>query len=165
MAIKYISKSIELLKAPACEIVTIGSELLIGQIEDTNTTYIAREMGLLGIAVHFRTAVGDHLEEIVGVIKTALERNDFIITTGGLGPTLDDLTREAVARAAGVKLEFSQDSMGKIKEVFKKSGYKMSNNNIRQAYAPAGSITMHNPVGTAPAFVKERGNSFIICFL
>jgi nicotinamide-nucleotide amidase len=146
-----------------CEIITIGSELLIGQIEDTNTTYIAREMGLLGITVQFRTAVGDRLEEIVRVIKSAVERNDFIITTGGLGPTLDDLTREAVAHSAGVKLEFRKDAMDKIKDIFKKSGYKMSENNIRQAYTPEGSITIHNPVGTAPAFIKEISGIPVIC--
>jgi nicotinamide-nucleotide amidase len=99
---------------PTCEIVTIGSELLLGQIMDTNTAYLARELGRIGVATRFRTSVGDRLEEIGQVIRGAVERCDMVITTGGLGPTLDDLTREAVARAAGVELEFKPELMDQI---------------------------------------------------
>jgi nicotinamide-nucleotide amidase len=83
-----------------CEIVTIGSELLLGQIMDTNTAYLARELGRIGVITRFRTSVGDRLEQISEVVRGAAERCDMVITTGGLGPTLDDLTREAVAKAA-----------------------------------------------------------------
>ena len=86
----------QLFISPTCEIITIGSELLLGQIMDTNTTYLAQELGSIGITIRFRTAVGDDLDEIVGVLKYAVERCDMVIATGGLGPTLDDLTREAV---------------------------------------------------------------------
>lgn len=137
----------------SCEVVTIGTELLLGQIEDTNTSYLAREMGHIGITVRFRTAVGDRLEEIVNVLKNAVSRCDLVITTGGLGPTLDDLTREAVAQAAGVALEFKADLMEQIESIFKKAGYKMPENNRRQAYVPEGSRVIENPVGTAPAFM------------
>ena len=87
--------------SPTCEIITIGTELLLGQIVDTNTTYLAQEVGRAGVIVRFRTAVGDHLEEIIETLACAIERCDMVVTTGGLGPTLDDLTREAVARTAG----------------------------------------------------------------
>ena len=96
---------------PVCEIITIGSELLFGQITDTNTTYLARELGKIGVNVRFRTAVGDRLDEIIQVIRLALKRCDIVITSGGLGPTLDDMTREAVAQAVGMDLEFREDLM------------------------------------------------------
>ncbi|NCO59641.1 MAG: competence/damage-inducible protein A [Deltaproteobacteria bacterium CG_4_8_14_3_um_filter_51_11] len=146
----------------SCEVVTIGTELLLGQIEDTNTSYIARQMGDIGITVRYRTAVGDRLDEIVHVLKNAVSRCDLVITTGGLGPTLDDLTREAVAQVAGVALEFKSDLMEQIKSIFKKAGYKMPENNRRQAYVPEGSRVIENPVGTAPAFmVKADGKPVI----
>ncbi len=137
----------------SCEVVTIGTELLLGQIEDTNTSYIAREMGNIGVMVRYRTAVGDRLEEMVPVLRDAVARCDLVITTGGLGPTLDDLTREAVAQMAGVALEFKPGLMEQIKAIFEKAGYKMPENNRRQAYVPEGSRVIENPVGTAPAFM------------
>jgi nicotinamide-nucleotide amidase len=140
---------------PASEIITIGSELLLGQIVDTNTSYLAQELAQLGISVRFQTAVGDRTEEIAEVIKAAVERCDLVITTGGLGPTEDDLTREVVARVAGVDLEFRQDLMDQIEEVFRRYGYQMSENNRKQARVPQGSRAIPNPVGTAPAFIAE----------
>ena len=148
---------------PHCEIVTIGSELLLGQIEDTNTTYLAREMNKIGVMVNFRTAVGDHMEEIIQAVRTAVKRSDFVITTGGLGPTVDDMTREAVSRSAGVKLEFSQELMGQIEKFFKKAGYIMSENNMRQAFIPEGSYPIFNEVGTAPAFILKIAGVPVIC--
>jgi nicotinamide-nucleotide amidase len=148
---------------PTCEIITIGSELLLGQIEDTNTVYVAHEMAWLGISVRFRTAVGDRLGEMVGVIRSAVDRCDLVITTGGLGPTLDDVTREAVAGVAGVDLEFRQDLMDEITTMFNRYHYIMSENNRRQAYVPAGSIAISNPVGTAPAFITEIAQCPVIC--
>ena len=150
-------------KSPACEIVTIGSELLIGQIEDTNTSYLARELSREGVRVSFRTAVGDYLDQIAEVIRCAAERCSLVITTGGLGPTLDDLTREAVAQVAGVKLAFRQDLMEEIEELFRRVGYQMPENNRRQAFVPEGSQAISNPVGTAPAFIKEIGKTPVIC--
>jgi len=149
--------------SPTCEIITIGTELLIGQIMDTNTAYLAQELGREGITVRFRTAVGDHLEEIIEVVRSALKRCDMVITTGGLGPTLDDLTREAVARAAGVELEFRQDLMGEIEKIFRRYGYQMPQNNRKQAFVPAGSQAISNPVGTAPVFIMEVNGKPIVC--
>ena len=149
--------------SPKCEIITIGSELLLGQIMDTNTTYLAQELGPIGVTIRFRTAVGDQLDEMEQVIRCAVERCDLAIITGGLGPTLDDLTREAVARAAGVNLEFKQDLMDQIEQYFRRIGYHMPENNRRQAYVPAGSRPILNPVGTAPGFIAEVNGRPIIC--
>ena len=148
---------------PTCEIITIGSELLLGQIVDTNTAYLAQEMGRIGVPVLFRTAVGDRLEDICRVIKAGTERCQVVITTGGLGPTMDDLTREAVARVAGTNLEFSQDLMNKIEEMFHKAGYNMPENNRKQAFIPEKSQPIQNPVGTAPGFIKEINGGPVIC--
>jgi len=149
--------------APTCEILTIGSELLLGQIQDTNTVYLTGEMANLGIAVHFRTSVGDRLNEMEEAIRSAVGRCDLVITTGGLGPTLDDLTREAVATVAGVGLEYRQDLMDQIEAIFRRYGYAMPENNRRQAYVPAGSEAISNPVGTAPAFITEFAGRPVIC--
>ncbi|MDY7035617.1 MAG: CinA family nicotinamide mononucleotide deamidase-related protein [Thermodesulfobacteriota bacterium] len=148
---------------PACEIITIGTELLLGQIMDTNTTYLAQELARIGVTIRFRTAVGDQLEEIKSVILSALERCDMVMTTGGLGPTFDDLTRETVARVAGVELEFRRDLMDQIEHIFHRSGYQMTENNRKQAFVPAGSLAIPNPVGTAPAFITEVNEKPIIC--
>jgi nicotinamide-nucleotide amidase len=149
--------------SPTCEIITIGTELLLGQIMDTNTVYLARELGREGVTVRFRTAVGDHLEEIIEVVRSALKRCDMVITTGGLGPTLDDLTREAVAKVAGVELEFRQDLMGEIEKIFRRYGYQMPQNNRKQAFVPAGSQAISNPVGTAPVFIMEVNEKPVVC--
>ncbi|TNF48192.1 CinA family nicotinamide mononucleotide deamidase-related protein, partial [bacterium] len=148
---------------PTCEIVTIGSELLLGQIMDTNTSYLAQELNRIGVTTRFRTSVGDRLEEISQVIRSGVERCDMVVTTGGLGPTLDDLTREAVAKVAGVDLEFKQDLMDLIEEFFQRAGYKMPDNNRKQAYVPTGSQVVLNPVGTAPCFIAEANGKPIIC--
>ncbi len=150
-------------ESPTCEIITIGSELLLGQIEDTNTAYLARELGREGVTIRFRTAAGDRLDEIEQVLRSAIDRCDMVITTGGLGPTLDDLTREAVSRSAGVELEFRQDLMDGIEEIFRLAGYRMPKNNRRQAFVPAGGYAIPNPVGTAPAFIKEVKGTPVIC--
>lgn len=150
-------------EAPSCEVITVGTELLLGQILDTNTTYLAQELGRIGVSVRFRTAVGDLLNEMTRVIRSATDRCDMVIMTGGLGPTLDDLTREAVADVAGVDLEFRQDLMDQIDEIFRRAGYRMSENNRRQAYVPAGSQAIPNPVGTAPGFIGEVKGRPVIC--
>ena len=149
--------------APTCEIITIGSELLLGQIADTNTVYLTHQLAGLGISVRFRTSVGDRLNEMEQVIRSAVDRCDLVIMTGGLGPTLDDLTREAVSAVAGAELEYRQDLMDEIEAMFKRYGYVMPDNNRRQAYVPAGSLAISNPVGTAPAFIKEIDHTPVIC--
>jgi nicotinamide-nucleotide amidase len=146
-----------------CEVVTIGTELLVGQIEDTNSSYLAREMGKIGIEVRYRTSVGDRIDEIVEVLDRALARCDLVVATGGLGPTLDDLTREAVARVAKVELQYRPELMEQIEAVFKTAGYRMPENNRRQAFVPEGSRIIPNPVGTAPAFVSFAAGKPVVC--
>ena len=145
-----------------CEVVTIGSELLLGQILDTNGVFLAETLNSVGIEIIRQTTVGDTLNHIVDALDLALKRADLVITTGGLGPTEDDLTREAVARVLGVEQEFHQDLLDQIAYLFKQAGYSMPENNRRQAYIPAGSQTIINPVGTAPCFLGERNGSLII---
>lgn len=148
---------------PTCEIVTIGSELLLGQIVDTNTSYLAQELAGIGIEVRFRTAVGDRMADMEQIIREAVMRCDLVVMTGGLGPTEDDLTRQAVANVAGVGLEFRSDLMDQIEGFFRKIGYEMPDNNRRQAFVPEGSLSIPNPVGTAPSFLKEIQGRPVIC--
>jgi nicotinamide-nucleotide amidase len=143
----------EEMKSPTCEIVTIGTELLLGQINDTNTTMLAQQLREVGVTVRFRTAAGDRLEDMVRVIREAVNRCDLVLITGGLGPTEDDLTRQAVADVAGVALEFRPELMAQIRDIFRRSGYSMPENNRRQAFVPEGSEAIPNHVGTAPAFI------------
>jgi nicotinamide-nucleotide amidase len=145
-----------------CEIVTIGSELLLGQIIDTNASYLARELNLIGLNIAFHTTVGDTYTQIKDVLSQAVDRSDLVITTGGIGPTEDDLTREAVADVVGVPLAFKQELMDQIESMFKRSGFRMPENNRKQAFIPDGAIPIPNKVGTAPGFIAEKGSKVII---
>jgi nicotinamide-nucleotide amidase len=144
------------------EIVTTGTELLLGQIDDTNATYLARQLRDLGIDLYFRSTVGDNELRIAQVLEQALARADLIITTGGLGPTVDDVTREAVARVSGRPLVLYPDLLAQIEAFFARVGTSMSENNRRQAHLPEGCIPIENPVGTAPAFIVEDERGTII---
>ena len=145
-----------------CEIVTIGSELLLGQIIDTNTSYLAHELNLIGITIAFHTTVGDNYPQIKDVISRALERTDIVITTGGIGPTEDDLTREVIADLAGALLTFKEDLMDQIESIFIRLGYRMPENNKKQAFIPNGAIPIPNERGTAPGFIVQKGSRLII---
>ncbi|MGQ9492582.1 MAG: CinA family nicotinamide mononucleotide deamidase-related protein [Anaerolineae bacterium] len=145
------------------EIVTIGTELLLGEIVDTNAAYIARQLATIGVDHYYTTTVGDNEQRIVAVLQSALARSDVVITTGGLGPTVDDVTREAVARVCGCELVFHPELLTQIEAFFRKRGSPMSPNNRRQAYVPAGAMVIENPVGTAPAFIAEVDQKAIIC--
>ncbi|HEY5574125.1 MAG TPA: CinA family nicotinamide mononucleotide deamidase-related protein [Anaerolineales bacterium] len=147
---------------PSAEIITIGTEILLGEILDTNAQYIARALRDLGIDLYRKTTVGDNQKRIAQVLQQAMERCDIIITTGGLGPTVDDPTREAVALAAGLEVEFRPELWEQIQARFRRFGRNPTENNKRQAYIPKGSRAIENPVGTAPAFVVEAGGAAII---
>ena len=144
------------------EIVTTGTELLLGQIDDTNATYLARQLRDLGIDIFFRSTVGDNEARIAQVLELALARADLVITTGGLGPTVDDVTREAVAEATHRPLVLYPDLLAQIEAFFARFGSKMSENNRRQALLPQDCIPVENPVGTAPAFIVEDARGTII---
>ena len=144
------------------EIISIGTEILLGEITDTNSVHIARTLRDIGVNIFFMTSVGDNEARITNAIQIALSRADIVITTGGLGPTVDDMTRQGVAAATDRELVFHQSLLDKIAERF--SGFRstMTNNNRRQAYLPEDSILIENPVGTAPCFIVEYEGSIII---
>lgn len=144
------------------EIISIGTELLLGEIVDTNTAHIARNLREIGLDLFFTTTVGDNLGRITQAIDAALDRADVIITTGGLGPTVDDMTRQAVANATGRGLVFQQNLFDQIADRFRRLGSLMSDNNRQQAYIPAGAIPIENPVGTAPCFIVESERGTVI---
>ncbi len=144
------------------EILTIGTELLLGEIVDTNTRMIAIALRENGFDL-FRTAtVGDNPDRIAGAVADALERSEVLITAGGLGPTVDDVTREGVAQALGIDLEFREDLWQQIEERFRAFGREPTENNRRQATVPVGAQGVENPVGTAPGFIAEKTGKLVI---
>ncbi|HEX7434108.1 MAG TPA: CinA family nicotinamide mononucleotide deamidase-related protein [Anaerolineaceae bacterium] len=147
---------------PNAEIITIGTELLLGEIQDTNTRYLARSLRDAGIDLYRTMMVGDNINRIAQAILEAYNRTDIIITTGGLGPTVDDPTRQAVAQALGVKLEYRPELWEQIQARFQRYNRTPTENNKRQAYIPAGSQAIENPVGTAPSFVYAHERKVII---
>lgn len=132
------------------EILCVGSELLLGQIIDTNAAYMATQLARAGVDLYRKQTVGDNLERIADAISKALERCDALLITGGLGPTTDDLTREAIARALGVELEYHEELAAPLKAFFEKRGIPQRESFLRQAYLPSGCTAIDNPVGTAP---------------
>jgi len=144
------------------EIVSVGSEILLGQIVDTNAAFIARQLAALGLDLFQKTTVGDNLGRVAAALETALGRAEVVITTGGLGPTEDDVTREAVARATGRELEFHPELLEEIEGFFRARGLPLSPSNRKQAFIPRGAIPLPNPVGTAPCFIVEEGDRTLI---
>jgi len=144
------------------EIISIGDELTSGQRLDTNSQWISQQLGAIGVRVMYHSTVGDNLHANIDVFRQAINRVDLVITTGGLGPTADDLTREAVADAIGVELYQDKQSLAYIKELFLSRGRTMPPKNVVQAEFPVGSIPIHNPEGTAPGIdlsVSEQDNA------
>ena len=140
----------------SAEIITIGTEILLGEIVDTNTRYIARTLRSMGVDLYRTITIGDNVDRIADAIRDSMEQADIVITTGGLGPTIDDPTREAVAKAVGVETEFREDLWEQVVETIARYGRKPSENQKRQAYVPKGALGLKNPVGTAPCFIVER---------
>ena len=135
------------------EVVAIGTELLLGQITDTNSSWIGEQLALSGIDTFFQTKVGDNLDRIVATLSLALERSDAVICCGGLGPTQDDLTREAIAGVMGVPLEADEAMEERIIEMFSGRGRRMPMNNLRQAAKPVGTEFIAQMPGTAPGLM------------
>jgi nicotinamide-nucleotide amidase len=144
------------------ETIAIGSELLLGQIVDTNTSFIAQVLAENGIELIRTTAVGDNPKEMEDAIREATGRSAIVITTGGLGPTEDDLTRESVAEVTGRPLRFQPHLMEQIEAIFKRRGFRMAENNRKQAYIPEGTIAIENPKGTAPGFIVDSKQNVIL---
>ncbi len=144
------------------EIITIGTEILLGEIVDTNTRHIALNLRDLGVDLYRTVTIGDNADRIATAIRESIDRNDIVITTGGLGPTVDDPTRQAVAQALGVETEFREELWLQVVQAISRYGRKPAENQRRQAVVPKGAIAVKNPVGTAPAFIVETGRSVII---
>lgn len=144
------------------EIVMIGTELLLGQIVDTNASYLARQLAGLGIDLYRKSTVGDNEDRITRTIQKALSRCDIVITSGGIGPTVDDKTREAVARATDRKLNLNTELLEQIRSFFARRGFELGENNKKQAYIPESAIPIENPVGTAPGFIVEHNGACVI---
>lgn len=143
-----VAKGIE-----TCEILTCGTEILMGQIINTNAAYLAAEVALLGISSLYQTTVGDNMERLVAALKTALSRSDCVILTGGLGPTEDDISMAAAALTAGVELAFHEPSARAIRQYFAAIGREPAKNNFKQAMLPVGATVLPNHNGTAPGAI------------
>lgn len=146
------------------EIISIGSEILRGQITDTNANFIAQKLTKLGIDLEHISAVSDNLESLLSTLKLALQRSNLIITTGGLGPTEDDITYHTIARALNLKLIKYPEAEENLKRIFKKINTTLSPSNLKQVYLPEGAKIIINQYGTAPAMILEKDNKIICSF-
>ena len=146
---------------PSAEVLTIGTELLLGEIVDTNTQYLARQLREAGIDLYYTTTVGDNEGRIAEAVRHALGRSQILLCTGGLGPTVDDVTREGIALALGRELVFHEELWQQIQERFARFKRKPSENNKRQAHLPRGAQAIENPLGTAPGFLLEHGEGLV----
>ncbi|MBN2463725.1 MAG: competence/damage-inducible protein A [Dehalococcoidia bacterium] len=144
------------------EIISIGTELLLGEIIDTNSAYLASQLPLLGLDLNFISTVGDNRQRLIETLEQAWQRSDIIITTGGLGPTQDDITREAIAEFLGEGITIDQNLVQKFEEMFRYYKIEMPPSNIKQASVIPSAEIIQNPRGTAPGWWVERDNRVII---
>ena len=146
-----------------CEILSVGTEILLGDILNTNSKYLSVELAKLGISVLRHTTVGDNAQRLAAALKTALERSDIVIATGGLGPTADDITRDVCCEVMGFETVLSEEIANGIRSYFDSKGYEMPESNLRQAYIPVGGDVFENHNGTAPGLgLKKNGKCVII---
>jgi nicotinamide-nucleotide amidase len=145
------------------EIVAVGTELLLGQIVNSNASVMGSALAERGLDAHFQQVVGDNLGRIATAIETALDRSDALVITGGIGPTQDDMTREALAQVTDRELVFSEDYAGHIREWWARRGREMPESNLRQAYYPEGAEMLPNPRGTAPGLMIRHDEKLIFC--
>ena len=139
------------------EIIAVGSELLLGQIVNTNAKFISEQLAFLGVNIFYQSVVGDNPNRLLQVVKVAESRSDLIILTGGLGPTKDDLTKEALAEHLNVALEYDEKALESIENFYKKRNRHMPENNRKQALIFKGSICLPNENGMAPGMVLKKG--------
>ncbi|MCQ2969302.1 MAG: competence/damage-inducible protein A [Clostridium sp.] len=144
------------------EIIAIGSEILLGDIVNTNAQYLSKELAQVGIDVYHQQVVGDNEERLLRAYDEAYKRSELIITTGGLGPTQDDITKESAAKYFNKSLKLDENSLKSIEKYFNKQGRELKGNNIKQAYFPEGSIIMQNSCGTANGVIIEEENKKMI---
>jgi nicotinamide-nucleotide amidase len=144
-----------------CEVLAVGTELLLGQIVDTNSSYIGEQLAAAGIDSLYQTKVGDNLSRIVSCLRASLARSDAVICCGGLGPTTDDITREAIAEVLGVPLELDDEVAGRISAMMASRGRAVPANNFRQAEVPRGATVIPQTRGTAPGLICRLGDRSI----
>ncbi|MCT4597661.1 MAG: competence/damage-inducible protein A [Vallitalea sp.] len=144
------------------EIIAIGTEILLGDILNTNAQYLSRQLADMGISVYYQSVVGDNETRLIETIQNAMSRANIIITTGGLGPTTDDLTKETIGKVLELPLIEHEESRDRIIEIFNKRDIKMPSNNLKQAMIPEGAIVLENNNGTAPGFIVTKGKNTII---
>ena len=147
----------------SCEIIAVGTEILLGDIVNTNAQYLSRELASLGVNVYRHTAVGDNMSRLNDAFAEAFARSDMVITTGGLGPTADDISKDAAAAFFGLKMALHQPSLDKIAAFFESISQEMTENNHRQAFFPEDAKVLDNPAGTAPGCIIEQNGK--ICIL
>lgn len=146
-----------------CEILSVGTEILLGDILNTNSRYLSTELAKLGISVLRHTTVGDNYDRLAAALRTALSRSDIVIATGGLGPTADDITRDVCCEVMGFELELDEKIADGIRKYFASKGYEMPESNLRQAYVPIGGTVFENNYGTAPGLgLKKDGKCVVI---
>ncbi len=144
------------------ELISVGTEILLGNIVNTNAAWLAGQCAALGLSCYYQSVVGDNQERLRETLKTALERSDAVILSGGLGPTTDDLTKETAAEAMGMPLVEDPRSLERIEEYFRARGLEMTENNKKQALVPAGAVVLDNDNGTAPGLILEKGEKRVI---
>lgn len=145
------------------ELISVGTEILLGNIVNTNASYLAEKCAALGLNLYYQTVVGDNEKRMLETFQTALERSDIVITTGGLGPTKDDLTKEIAARVFGMELKEDAHTRKRIEEFFVNSQYRViTENNWKQAQAPQGAKIIDNDNGTAPGLILEKDGKTMI---
>lgn len=144
------------------EIISVGTEILLGDIVNTNTQFLAKELASIGIEVYRQEVVGDNQDRLLGILEEALNRSDMVITTGGLGPTNDDLTKETACKFFNMNLELHQESLKALEEYFFKMERKITESNYKQVYFPKEAIVLQNPNGTAPGAILEKNNKYIV---
>src|SRR6476660_5850952 len=149
-----------------CDVLAIGTELLLGQIVDTNSSWIGEQLAAAGIDTCEHRKVGDNLGRMVQCLRELLDRADAVIVCGGIGPTPDDVTREMIAEVMGVELERREELIDDIKRIFGTRAREMTENNLRQADIPVGAESITNPIGTAPgieaAFTLPDGRARVV---
>ena len=138
------------------ELLSVGTELLLGQIVDTNAAYLAGKLSVLGVNVYHKTTVGDNAERLAAALRISLGRSDVVLATGGLGPTKDDITAAVVAQVMGAGLVEDQASAAKIRSFARERGLTLLDSLLKQAVVPEGAQVVPNPVGTAPGFIATR---------
>lgn len=144
------------------ELISVGTEILLGNIINTNAAYLAEQCARLGLSCYYQSVVGDNAERLQETLQTALERSDIVILGGGLGPTQDDLTKEVTAKVLGLKLMENARSRERIQEYLETRGFKVTDNNWRQALVPEGAVVIDNENGTAPGLIIEKDGKHVI---